>query len=144
MKKPTHDAIRSALVQLLSDIGKGGVPVAPQLEHHRTKSGWESSHVRKPSGLYLFRRYHKRIEQLSADVAAALAIDYPEHLRGVGTSMGFGMLSPDMVLLQLADEVLRRHGAPVISEDQLIALLADVSRFFEKDVAGLRVSAPVL
>jgi hypothetical protein len=145
MKETSRNAIREGLAALLAELQKTPVPQEGHWEYRRDPSGsWQGTVVPKPGTFALFPVHDDLTDQLAAKLGIVLAVDYPDHLKVVGTSMGAGVLDPRTILTGLAYESLKRYGTFSMTNDQMEELLVDVAGFFDRTTVRLRLYAPAL
>ncbi|QIG95503.1 hypothetical protein [Bradyrhizobium sp. 6(2017)] len=141
MKETSREAIREGRAALLIELQKHHLP----REYRRgPNGGWQGAVVPKPSTLSLFSGHDGLTGRLAEKLGAVLAVDYPDYLKVVGTSIGAGSLDPRTVLTGLAYEALQRCGTFSITDDQMDELLTDVAGFFDRSTVQLRLYAPAL
>ena len=146
MKEHSANAIRAALKALLAELGK--IPKLPQeghWEYHRTAdSGWSGKLVPKLSFMGLDVTHGRVFDKLGEELEPALAKDYPDYLKAVGTETVTAVLQPATILVQLALEAEKRFGTFAVADAEIDALLAEVSAFFDRETVSLRLYAPAL
>lgn len=144
MKETSRDAIRTALVSLLSDYRSAEVPQEQHWEHRKQGSAWSGKQVPKPSARGLAILHRDAINRLAVPLQTTLESDYPDHVLGLGTSIGVGRLQAHDLLPRLAYEYLERYETLSPSDSHLDKLLNELAELFDKPTVRLRIFAPVL
>jgi Apea-like HEPN len=144
MKEASSKAIKIAFEAELARLRKiEKLPEESHWEYHRgAGSTWNGKLVSKISFMELFA--HREVDSSVADVEAALQKDYPEHLKVIGTFMSAGVLQSQGIPLRLAVDGYKRFGTFALTGEQIEAILADVSRFFERTTVRMTLYAPAL
>ncbi len=144
MKETSLNAIRIAFEAELTRLRE--IPKLPEERHweyHRHADGaWTGQFVSKVSFMGLSARHD--VNKSVLEVTAALKQDYPKYLEFVGTSIGGGCLQPEAIPRQLAYEAYERFGTFALTGEQIQAILADVSNFFDRSTVRLLLCAPAL
>ena len=144
MKQATANAIRNCIKAFLAELQR--VPSLPEeghWEYHRESAGnWGGRLVPKPNLMRVVDR--QLLQKLVPDIESALKQDYPESLQLFGPPGSSAPLQPAMILQQLARAAHERFGTFALNDEQINAILLDVSTFFDRRTVRLRLHAPAL
>jgi len=145
MKEKSLNAIRDAAVATFSEL-QGVVTFSeePYWEYKRGAAGeWQGMATSRPN-IRDISRHRELFDTYGGNIEGSLKEDYPEHLKGIGTSMSWGVLPPASILSQLAYSAYERFHSFELTKQQLDELLADVAKFFDRDTVRLKICSPAL